>query len=60
MVKKVYFSFDKETKKLIKKLGYIPTDCYCTTVSGVFIPEHAEKNKQIVIKEMNKHSSQNG
>jgi hypothetical protein len=45
--RKVYFSFDKETKELIHKLGYIPKDCYCS-LENVFIPEHAKKNKEIV------------
>jgi hypothetical protein len=53
-MKEAYFSFDKDTKKLIKKLGYIPEGCYCTTEPGVFIPEHAKKNRQIVIKEVDR------
>lgn len=48
----VYFSFDEETKRLVKKLGYIPKDCYCTTGQNVFIPEHAEKNGDIVGREI--------
>lgn len=52
-----YFSFDKPTKKLIKKLGYIPEGCYCST-ENVFIPEHAERNKEIVKKEY-EHSGKN-
>lgn len=46
-----YFSFDKETKELVSKLGYVPAGCYCTTTPGVFIPEHAEKNREIVKRE---------
>lgn len=53
--KQVYFSFDKETKKLVEKLGYIPEGCYCSP-ANVFIPEHAEKNKQIILRESKKHS----
>lgn len=48
--KDVYFSFDKETRKLIKKLGYIPEGCYCSE-ENILIPEHVEKNRQIVIEE---------
>jgi hypothetical protein len=47
-----YFSFDEETTKLVKKLGYIPEGCYCTPVPDVFIAEHAEKNKDIVAREI--------
>lgn len=48
---KVYFSFDKKTKELIHKLGYIPKDCYCST-KNVFIPEHVKKNREIVEREV--------
>jgi hypothetical protein len=46
----MYFSFDSETMELVNKLGYIPKGCYCC-VENAFIPEHAEKNKKIVMKE---------
>ena len=47
-----YFSFDKETKELVTKLGYVPAGCYCTTTPGVFIAEHAEKNREMVKREV--------
>lgn len=49
---KVYFSFDEETKRLIEKLGYVPKDCYCTTEPDIFIPEHGQKNSDIVKREI--------
>jgi len=42
------FSFDKETLAMVKALGYIPPGCYGTPVKGVFIQEHADKNREIV------------
>jgi hypothetical protein len=47
----VYFSFDKDTKKLVTKLGYIPEGCYCST-EDTFIQEHADKNRRIVMAEL--------
>lgn len=55
--KDVYFSFDAETKELVHKLGYIPKGCYCSP-ENAFIPEHAEKNRGIVAREI-KHSGKN-
>lgn len=49
----VYFSFDKETAKIVKEIGYIPKDCWCTT-KDAFIPEHAIKNRKIVENELKK------
>lgn len=50
---KVYFSFDKGTKKLVEKLGYIPKSCYCST-KDISIPEHIKKNRKIVEMEYRK------
>jgi len=53
---KVYFSFDEETRKLVEQLGYVPKEAYCTT-EPVFIPEHAEKNREIVKREIRRRKS---
>lgn len=49
----MFFSFDKETKEVVAVLGYIPKGCYCSE-GNMFIPEHAEKNREIVKKELSK------
>ena len=43
-----YFAFDDETREIVNDLGFIPAGCYCTTTSGVFVKEHAYKNRLIV------------
>lgn len=42
-----FFSFDAETKEMIKQMGQVPAGCYCSPID-TYIPEHAAKNRVIV------------